>query len=153
VSSAILNVTFDCHDARLVAEFWAAVTGYTLEEMRDPGNHYWVASPRDGAWPRLVFVTVPEQKVVKNRVHLDIVPRDRDQDGEVDRLVGLGATLVDDRRTLSPGVGSCSPTPRGTNSASRPCSHDWGSGRDWKVKVMRGDVHAFAQEKRWASNR
>ena len=103
MSSAILNVTFDCHDARLVAEFWAAVTGYTLEEMRDPGNHCWVASPRDDTWPRLVFVTVPEKKAVKNRVHLDIVPRDRDQDGEVDRLVGLGATLVDDRRTLSPG--------------------------------------------------
>jgi Glyoxalase-like domain len=31
------------------------------------------------------------------------VPTDRDQDGEVDWLVGLGATLVDDRRTLSPG--------------------------------------------------
>ena len=103
MSSAILNVTFDCHDARLVAEFWGAVTGYTLEEMHDPGNHYWVASPPDDAWPRLVFVTVPEQKAVKNRVHLDIVPRDRDQAGEVDRLVELGATLVDDRRTLSPG--------------------------------------------------
>lgn len=101
--SAVLNVTFDCHDARLVAEFWSAATGYALEEVRSPGNEYWVASSPDGGWPRLVFVTVPERKVVKNRVHLDVVPRERDQDGEVDRLVGLGASLVDDRRKLSPG--------------------------------------------------
>jgi predicted enzyme related to lactoylglutathione lyase len=101
--SSILNVTFDCHDARRVAEFWGAVTGYALEEVLDPGNHYWVASPPDNAWPRLVFVTVPEPKVVKNRVHLDMLPKERDQDGEMDRLVGLGATLVDDRRHVSPG--------------------------------------------------
>jgi predicted enzyme related to lactoylglutathione lyase len=103
VSSAILNVTFDCHDARLVAEFWSAVTGYTLEEMDDPGNHYWVAGPPQGAWPRLVFVTVPERKLVKNRVHLDVMPTHGGQDAELDRLLGLGATIVDDRRELRPG--------------------------------------------------
>ena len=101
--SAILNVTFDCHDARLVAEFWSAVTGYALEEMRDPGNHYWVAGPLGGAWPRLVFVTVPEGKVVKNRVHLDVVPGEHDQDGELARLMALGATVIDDRRKRNPG--------------------------------------------------
>lgn len=102
-SSAILNVTFDCHDARLIAEFWGAVTGYALEEMRDPGNRYWVASPPQDAWPRLVFVTVPERKLVKNRVHLDVVPREGGRDAELDRLLGLGATIVDDRRKLTPG--------------------------------------------------
>jgi predicted enzyme related to lactoylglutathione lyase len=103
VFSSILNVTFDCHDARLVAAFWGAVTGYALEEVPDPGNHYWVASPSEGGWPRLVFVTVPEPKVIKNRVHLDMLPNERDQHAEVDRLVGLGASVVDDRRDLSPG--------------------------------------------------
>jgi predicted enzyme related to lactoylglutathione lyase len=101
--SAILNVTFDCHDARLVAEFWGAVTGYALEEVLDPGNHYWVARPPDHGLPRMVFVTVPEPKVVKNRVHLDLLPQERDQDREVERLVALGATVVDDRRQVSPG--------------------------------------------------
>ena len=102
--SSILNVTFDCHDARVVAAFWGAVTGYSLEERLDPGNHYWVASPPDHERPRLVFVTVPERKVLKNRVHLDMVPNDRDQqDREVERLLALGATVVDDRRTLTPG--------------------------------------------------
>jgi Glyoxalase-like domain len=77
VVASILNVTFDCHDARRVAAFWGAVTGYSLEERHDPGNHYWVASPPDDGRPRLVFVTVPERKVLKNRVHLDMVPSAR----------------------------------------------------------------------------
>lgn len=101
--AAVLNVTFDCRDAKLVAAFWGAVTGYALEEVHDPGNHYWVASPLHGGLPRLVFVTVPERKLVKNRVHLDMLPTDVGQDAELDRLLGLGATVVDDRRELTPG--------------------------------------------------
>ncbi len=101
--SAVLNVTFDCHDPRAVAEFWSAVTGYAVEKATTPGNEYWVAAPPDGAWPRLVFVKVPEPKVVKNRVHLDVLPSARDQEREVERLLGLGASIVDDRRKLTPG--------------------------------------------------
>jgi predicted enzyme related to lactoylglutathione lyase len=101
--SAILNVTFDCHDPKAVAAFWGAVTGYPVEEVASPGNHYWVASPPDTGGPRLVFVSVPEPKVLKNRVHVDVLPIERDQDREVERLLVLGATLVDDRRDLKPG--------------------------------------------------
>jgi predicted enzyme related to lactoylglutathione lyase len=101
--SAILNVTFDCHDPHAVAAFWSAVTGYPVEEVASPGNPYWVASPPDKSRPRLVFVSVPETKVLKNRVHLDVLPVDHDQNDEVKRLLGLGATIVDDRRELKPG--------------------------------------------------
>ncbi len=45
----------------------------------------------------MVF-TVPEPKTVKNRVHLDVSPIDGTRDEEVTRLLGLGATLVDDQR-------------------------------------------------------
>ena len=103
MSSAILNVTFDCRDAESVATFWSAVTGYSIEKVESPGNTYWVVAAGDGAWPRLVFVTVPEAKVVKNRVHLDIVPAGDDQEAEVRRLTSLGAHIVDDRRKLEPG--------------------------------------------------
>ena len=51
----------------------------------------------------MVFVSVPESKVLKNRVHLDLMPEDGDQDEELKRLLSLGATIVDDRRTMSPG--------------------------------------------------
>jgi predicted enzyme related to lactoylglutathione lyase len=101
--SAILNVTFDCQNPHVVAAFWCAVTGSSLEEVKTPGNDYWVVSAPDGRWPRLVFVSVPENKVVKNRVHLDLLPVERDQEVELTRLLGLGATIVDDRRTLTPG--------------------------------------------------
>ncbi len=43
--------------------------------------------------PGLLFVAVPESKVIKNRLHLDFRPDD--QDGEVDRLLSLGASRVD----------------------------------------------------------
>jgi predicted enzyme related to lactoylglutathione lyase len=101
--SAVFSITFDCIDTRNVAQFWGAVTGYSLEEVQAPGNPFWVAHPPNQGWPRLVFVAVPERKVVKNRLHLDLMPTDDDQDHEVERLLGLGATLVDDRRELDPG--------------------------------------------------
>lgn len=103
VYSAILNVTFDCTNPRRVAEFWSQVTGYLVEEVNSPGNDYFVARPESRSWPRLVFVKVPETKTVKNRVHLDVVPRERDQAAEVDRLLSLGARILDDRRQKTPG--------------------------------------------------
>ena len=39
--------------------------------------------------PGLVFAPVPEAKTIKNRLHFDLVPDDRD--AEVDRLLALGA--------------------------------------------------------------
>ncbi|HKQ01164.1 MAG TPA: VOC family protein, partial [Actinomycetes bacterium] len=48
--------------------------------------------------PGLLFIKVPEPKTVKNRVHLDLVPTDRTRDEEVERLLGIGATLVADHR-------------------------------------------------------
>jgi hypothetical protein len=45
--------------------------------------------------PTLVFVRVPEDKAVKNRVHLDVSPVDQGRDEEVDRLLALGARHVD----------------------------------------------------------
>ena len=101
--SALLNVTFDCRDPAALADFWSAVTGYAVEKVESPGNHHWVLSAADGRLPRLVFVSVPEPKVVKNRVHLDVLPPGSKQDAEVNRLLNLGATVVDDRRHKQPG--------------------------------------------------
>ena len=97
--SLVLNITLDCLDARSVAQFWEAVTGHGGELQHQPGNDYWVVGPPDGSLPRLLFVTVPEKKATKNRVHLDLLPKDAaSQEEEVARLVDLGARVVDDRR-------------------------------------------------------
>ncbi len=46
-----------------------------------------------GAGRRILFQAVPEPKVVKNRVHLDLLVGPEAHDAEVERLVGLGATV------------------------------------------------------------
>jgi hypothetical protein len=46
----------------------------------------------------LYFQRVPEGKVVKNRVHLDVAPLDGTRDEEVERLLAAGATVADDQR-------------------------------------------------------
>lgn len=47
-----------------------------------------------GTGRRILFQAVPEAKVVKNRVHLDLVVGPEAHDAEVERLVGLGATVT-----------------------------------------------------------
>ncbi len=43
----------------------------------------------------LLFLKVPEPKTVKNRMHVCLRPTDRDRDEEIERILGLGATLVE----------------------------------------------------------
>jgi len=94
MTSAVLNVTFDCSDSAAVAGFWAAVTGWALhEEHSEPGHAEYSVGPPPGGEIRLYFVTVPEPKNAKNRVHLDVVPRGIRQSQEIERLTGLGATV------------------------------------------------------------
>src|SRR5215467_7501801 len=94
MSSAILNVTFDCSDPGAVARFWAAVTGWALHEegLQAGQQEYSVGPPAEGGI-RLYFVAVPEPKVVKNRIHLDVIPPGNQQQ-EIARLVELGASVA-----------------------------------------------------------
>jgi hypothetical protein len=113
-----VQVTFDCAEPRRVARFWCEVLGYVLApppegfatweeydrtlppEQRDA----WAAcTDPTGVRPRLYFQRVPEGKVVKNRVHIDV----RAGDGlvgderlavlkaESARLVALGAVELE----------------------------------------------------------
>ncbi|MCU1498310.1 MAG: hypothetical protein JWM47_2263 [Acidimicrobiales bacterium] len=98
-TSTIRHITVDCRAPYALARFWAAALGFT----DDPGNpnapgdpEALIVDPR-GLHPGLLFLPVPEPKVVKNRVHLDLVPGAA-RDVTVDQLLALGATLVDDQR-------------------------------------------------------
>ncbi|MEV7684754.1 VOC family protein [Streptomyces bungoensis] len=93
MTSRIRHVTVDCADAHALGSFWSAALGLPLHEDDRPGDPEALI---EGAG--LLFVTVPDAKTVKNRVHFDLQPQDRGRDEEVERLLGLGATLVDDRR-------------------------------------------------------
>ncbi len=95
MSSTIFNITFDCADPSALARFWGQLTGLPVIEEPRPG---YPESAVGDSRPWLYFVKVPEGKIVKNRVHLDIMPSDRTQDEEITRLIGLGATIPSDRR-------------------------------------------------------
>jgi predicted enzyme related to lactoylglutathione lyase len=81
----------DCRDPVTLASFWAAALGYQAQR---PGGPYLTLTPPDGDAPVLLLQRVPEPKVGKNRMHLDL--RVADLTGELARLEGLGA------RRLSP---------------------------------------------------
>ncbi len=115
-----IQVTFDCADPDRLATFWATALGYRKQEPPE-GYASWPAFlaaqgiPED-QWnsasalidpesrgPRLYFQRVPEPKVVKNRVHLDLtiggrhIPLEERRarvDAEVERLRGAGATQL-----------------------------------------------------------
>lgn len=84
-----IGVTFDCANPILLGSFWARALGYT-EEGSDDG--YAAIVDPQGLQPRILFMKVPEPKVVKNRVHLDL--HVADMAAEVKRLLGLGATRI-----------------------------------------------------------
>jgi predicted enzyme related to lactoylglutathione lyase len=95
--SQIRHIAVDCADAYALAGFWNAVTGWPVADGDKPGDEQVAVLPPDGSRiPLLLFIQVPEPKTVKNRLHLDVAPDDRDRASEVDRLVALGATHIRD---------------------------------------------------------
>ncbi|MFD0022020.1 VOC family protein [Streptomyces sp. NPDC058382] len=95
MTSHVHHVTVDCADAYALGSFWAAALGASLADDDFPGDPEALVRTPGTA---LLFVTVPEPKGAKNRVHFDIQPDDRTRDEEVERLLALGATLVGDHR-------------------------------------------------------
>jgi predicted enzyme related to lactoylglutathione lyase len=84
----IEHITFDCHDAQALAAFWSAATGQPIED--DSGDFVRLAPGQGNI--RLAFQAVPEDKVAKNRMHLDI--NSEDMSTTVHDLVELGASVV-----------------------------------------------------------
>lgn len=95
MSSLVHHITVDCGDAYALASFWSQVTGRPMSDEDQPGDPEVLIHLAEG--PGLLFIQVPEGKTVKNRVHLDL-QADTTRDAEVERLLGIGATLVDDQR-------------------------------------------------------
>jgi hypothetical protein len=111
------QITFDCADPERVARFWCEVLGYVVppppegfaswdefDKALPPehqGSAFACVDPT-GEGPRLFFQRVPEGKVVKNRVHLDVrvgtglvgAERLAALEAERTRLLALGAVQV-----------------------------------------------------------
>nr|WSX53717.1 VOC family protein [Streptomyces sp. NBC_00974] len=93
--SIVQNVAIDCADAYELAQFWSRVTGRPLHPEDTPGAREAQVMPAQG--PVLYFNQVPESKKTKNRIHLCLCP-ETSREQEVERLLGVGATLVADHR-------------------------------------------------------
>jgi hypothetical protein len=90
------ELIIDCHDHDLVGRFWQEVLGYEVTERSDgPEDFYVELTGPPGAGPRIVVGRAPDDKIVKNRLHIDVNATDRDRDAEVERILELGATRVD----------------------------------------------------------
>jgi hypothetical protein len=114
-----IQVVFDAADPARLADFWGLALGY-VQEAPPPGFASWEEFARsinlpaerwgdqasavdpDGLGPRLYFQKVPEGKVAKNRVHLDVrvamglkgEERTQRIEAHVARLLEAGASLA-----------------------------------------------------------
>jgi predicted enzyme related to lactoylglutathione lyase len=95
VALRIECLSIDTHDPAAQARWWSDALGWRItEEDGDEGEY--VIAPPDGSdvgLGEILFIKVPEDKVVKNRLHLDLRPDD--QAAEVARFEQLGARHVD----------------------------------------------------------
>jgi hypothetical protein len=117
------QVTFDAASPKRLAEFWKIALNYRTDDP-PPEFSSWEEAMKswglpddwddanaiidpDGVGPRLWFQRVPEGKVAKNRVHLDVSPARGIADPQerwstvlthVERLVGAGGTVVEEPR-------------------------------------------------------
>jgi predicted enzyme related to lactoylglutathione lyase len=95
MASRTANFTIDAHDPRAQVAWWAQVLDDFEPDGEDTDDEAELRGPA-GRW--LIFIRVPDQKTVKNRMHICLRPVDRSRDDEIERLLGLGATVVNDLR-------------------------------------------------------
>lgn len=99
------ELVLDCHDHDRMGRFWAEVLGYEVSERSDGPEHFYVElTGPAGSGPSLLLLRTPGDKIVKNRLHIDVnasggreAPLDLRRErveAEVRRLVSLGATRL-----------------------------------------------------------
>lgn len=107
MTSFISHTTIDCRNAYELSEWWKPVLGYVdlPDDPNEPGHEECaIRDPETGH--ELLFLEVPDEKSVTNRLHFDLRPRDRSRDEEVERVLAHGATqLLDMRGEFGPGTG------------------------------------------------
>jgi predicted enzyme related to lactoylglutathione lyase len=99
MTSRISHTSFDAADAYALSVFWSQVLDFVEDpdDPNEPGHAECLITSRDRS-QLLLFITVPDRKQVKNRVHLDLRPADCSREEEADRVVALGAVYLADHR-------------------------------------------------------
>ena len=90
------ELVVDSRDPEALAAFWAAVLDYRVLGREEDGSvEIGPEAGFGGPAPTLIFGPVAEPTPGKARLHIDLNATDRDQDEELERLLGLGATRAD----------------------------------------------------------
>ncbi|MGW1069860.1 VOC family protein [Streptomyces aureus] len=87
---SLYQLVVDAHDLPALARFWCQVLDW---QVLFEDEHEIVIGADARALPGICFVPVGERKTVKNRLHIDLSPDDRE--AEVERILGLGASLAE----------------------------------------------------------
>jgi hypothetical protein len=100
MAATFTELVIDAHDPRALAGFWSSVLGWALVPPEDGGpdeddEEEVEIGPPGGGYPTLLFVSVSDDKVTKNRLHIDVRPTGVDQAQELVRLLEIGAREVD----------------------------------------------------------
>jgi predicted enzyme related to lactoylglutathione lyase len=86
------HIVVDAHDLPELARFWTQALGWKILSAREREI---VIGPDENAPVGMCFMPVSDVKTVKNRVHLDLTTEAADRDGEIARLLALGARRAD----------------------------------------------------------
>jgi predicted enzyme related to lactoylglutathione lyase len=89
---ALHHIVIDAHDLPGLARFWAGVLGWRILSERDREV---IVGADETAPVAICFMPTPDEKTVKNRLHLDLNPGPDDREAEIERILGLGARRVD----------------------------------------------------------
>ena len=122
VTSRISHTSFDARNAYKQSLFWSKVLDWA-ENPDDPNlpDHEECLIVSPDRTQLVLFITVPDDKVVKNRIHLDLRPVDFSREEEVARLTALGAVQIADFRR-DDGSGSDHARRSGGQRVLRPLS-------------------------------
>jgi hypothetical protein len=99
MAARVSHTTINCIDAYEVSEWWKRVLDYTdvPGDPNEPGDEeFMIVDPRTGH--ALLFTEVAELQDPDGRIHLDLAPTNLTRDQEIERVLGLGAREIADRR-------------------------------------------------------
>jgi hypothetical protein len=86
------HIVIDAHDLPALARFWAQVLDWRILSEREREV---VIGPDETAPVGICVMPVTDEKIVKNRLHVDLSPDSADRDVEIERILALGARRVD----------------------------------------------------------
>jgi len=98
--STRIEIGIDSVKPEQLAPFWAEALGYTIGDMDGAGTYLDLVPP-EAHMPVVYLQRVPEPKMVKNRLHLDLFTAEPEE--TIERLLALGATKLGQPMTGSEG--------------------------------------------------